>query len=371
MNQYIPLKDNANKAAEFVELFQGRLEELVETNDLPQGMAIAMLANLNFHGKDMPASVFRRLDYDLGWETPEDPVILAEALKRIKDGAVVIDRTTRTKIGDFQLQYNFVRGFRPRREARKTDTPLDLPFNPKGFHLGIKAVDPELFHSVKYDDNLSVDFVFNRYPFAPYHFLWSPNRKNGGHNQYLDPDKDGYLVEAAWDFVTNQGMGNGVRLCYNSNGAHASVNHLHLQGFFLTQDWEPPFEEIARNHDGSSSIDCYFAGTRWIPASDGADGVKDFIREMNDRYAKGEKIAFNFRMGPDGIACFPRKHQGDEGYFRLLQQSPFTTGYAFFEMLGEVISPTADVSVFGQDKTERKIRDLYNALSLEQANSAR
>ena len=92
---------------------------------------------------------------------------------------------------------------------------------------------------------------------------------------------------------------------------------------------------------------------------------------MNDRYAKGEKIAFNFRMGPDGIACFPRKHQGDEGYFRLLQQSPFTTGYAFFEMLGEVISPTADVSVFGQNNTERKIKGLYNALSLEQASSAR
>ncbi len=372
MNQYMPLKDNAREAEKFVELFQGRLEELVGTIDLHPGMGIAMLANLNFHGKDMPASVFRRLDYDLGWETPEDPIILAEALKRITEGKVIIDRTTRTRIGEFQLQYNFVRGFRPRREARKTDIPLDLPFNRKGFHLGIEAVDPELFHSVKYGDDLTVDFVFNRYPFAPYHFLWVPNRKNGGHNQYLDSDKDGYLIEAAWDFVTKQGFGKGVRLCYNSNGAHASVNHLHFQGFFLTRDWEPPFEEIARKHDGSSStIDCYFSGTRWISGSDGAEGLKDFIKEMNYKYAEGEKIAFNLCMTPEGIACFPRKHQGDEEYFKLLRESPFTTGYAFFEMLGEIISPTADVSIFGQDRTERQIRNLYDALSLEQVTSKR
>ena len=364
MNQYLPLKDNTPEAEKFVELFQGKLEELVNTNNLPPGMAIAILANLNFHGKDMPASVFRKLNYDLGWETPEDPTILAEALKRIKEGNVVIDRTTRTKIGEFQLQYNFVRGFRPKREARKTDTPLDLPFNPNGFHLGIDAVDPELFYAVKHDNSLTVDFVFNRYPFAPYHFLWVPNRKDGKHNQYLGAE-DGHLIDLAWDFVTKQGLGNGVRLCYNSNGAHASVNHLHFQGFFLTQDWEPPFEEIVRKHnDSRSTIDCYFAGTRWISKSDCADGVKDFIKEMNDRYAKGEKVAFNFSMSPEGIACFPRKHQGDEKYFQLLQKSQFTTGYAFFEMLGEIISPTSEISVFNQDRTEKQIRELYNTLSL-------
>lgn len=37
-------------------------------------------------------------------------------------------------------------------------------------------------------------------------------------------------------------------------------------------------------------------------------------------------------------------------------------------MLGEIISPTADVSIFDKNRTERQIRDLYNALSLEQPN---
>jgi len=366
------LKDNTKGAEKFVELFQGRLKKLVGTNNLPPGMAIAILANLNFHGQNMPASVFRRLDYDQGWETSEDPIILAEALKRIKDKKVVIDRTKRIKIGEFQLQYNFVRGFRPKRGAKRFDIPLDLPFDPNKFNYGFKAVDPELFHSVKYDNSLTVDFVFNRYPFAPYHFLWVPNRKKRGHNQYLETDKDEYLIEAAWDFVREQGLGKGIRLCYNSNGAHASVNHLHFQGFFLTQDWEPPFETIIREYKAnkvktdnlSGTIDYYFKGTRWISGSDGVDGLKEFIDEMNRRYASGEKVAFNLCIAPEGIACFPRKHQGDEKYFELLQRSPFTTGYAFFEMLGEIISPTADVSIFDKNRTERQIRDLYNALSL-------
>lgn len=389
----MPLKDNTQETKKFIELFQGRLEELINTDNLPPGMAIAILANLNFHGQDMPASVFRRLNYDKGWETPEDPIILAEAKKRIKDGKVIIDKTTRTPIGEFQLQYNFVRGFRPKREARRTDIPLDLPFDPKKFNYGFDVVDPEVFiEGVKYDKNLTVDFVFNRYPFAPYHFLWVPNRKNGEHNQYIDAEENGYLIEAAWDFVTNQGFGKGIRLCYNSNGAHASVNHFHLQGFFLTQDWEPPFEKVIKRYRQDSikgigeikyvqtpegeavgvkkihrqsiapscTIDCYFPGTRWISASDGVNGLKKFVDEMNQKYANGEKIAFNFCMAPEGIACFPRKHQGNEKYFQLLQKSPFTTGYAFFEMLGEIISPTADVPV-----TENQIRELYNVLSLK------
>ena len=376
MNLYMTLKDSTREAEEFVELFQGGLEKLIGTNNLPPGMAIAILANLNFHGRNMPASVFRRLDYDQGWETPEDPIILAEALKRIKGREVVIDRTMRISIGEFRLQYNFVRGFRPKRGAKRLDIPLDLPFNPNKFNYGFKAVNPEVFHSVKYDNSLTVDFIFNRYPFAPYHFLWVPNRKKEGHNQYLDTNKDGYLIEAVWNFVREQGLGKGIRLGYNSNGAHASVNHLHFQGFLLTQDWEPPFETIIRGYKASKvktgnlsgTIDCYLKGARWISDSDGIDGLKEFIGEMNQRYASGEKVAFNLYMSPEGIACFPRKHQGYEKYFELLQRSPFTTGYAFFEMLGEIISPTSDISILDKNRTERQIRDLYNALSLEQAN---
>ncbi|MFZ0033782.1 MAG: hypothetical protein WAK60_02180 [Sedimentisphaerales bacterium] len=351
-----------------IDSFQSKLRRLVKTKGLPPGMAIAIMTNLNFHGQDMPADVFNRLDYSLGFETPDDPIVLGEALKRISDGKVKIDRTTRVNIGDFVLQYNFVRGYRPKRGARKVNIPLDKAFNPKDFNYARKECDPEKFASRKYGRNLLVDFLFNRYPFAPYHFLWIPNRKTGRHNQYLSPVKDAAIIEAAWRFVAEDGLGEGIRLCYNSNGAHASVNHFHLQGFFLTDDWEPPIEHFIRNHDGSSGLlHCHFPGARWISKSDGVKGLKSFIAEMNRRYHKyKENIAYHFCIAPEGIACFPRKHQGDEKYFALLEKAPFTTGYAFFEMLGEIISPTADILSSGRHKMLKKqVKDLYRALSIE------
>ena len=97
--------------------------------------------------------------------------------------------------------------------------------------------------------------------------------------------------------------------------------------------------------------------------------MKEFLTEMNKRWETGEKLAFNMYLTPNGAACFPRKHQGDKGYISQLQQSPFTTGYAFFEMLGEVISPVSITELTKDDDvredTEQKIQALYNSLSLE------
>lgn len=169
-------------------------------------------------------------------------------------------------------------------------------------------------------------------------------------------------------YVTSGEYGNDIRLAYNSLDAHASVNQLHFQGFFLTQDWQPPFEMILEKHNGSPTIDCYFKNIRWITASEGVDGIKEFLTEMNKRRETGEKVAFNIYLTPKGIACFPRKHQGDEEYFSQLQQSPFTTGYAFFEMLGEVISPvsiTELLKVNNRTDIKRRIQSLYDHLSLE------
>ena len=71
-------------------------------------------------------------------------------------------------------------------------------------------------------------------------------------------------------------------------------------------------------------------------------------------------------MTPKGILAFPRKHQGDSDYFKLLQKASFTTGYAFFEMLGEVISPSKEViSIFDPiNNLEDQIIQLYKAASL-------
>jgi hypothetical protein len=390
MPRYLQLKHSTPKAEKFIGEFEGNLDDLVngKKGSLPAGVAITAIANLNFHGQDIPAAIFSRIDY-AGRFGQDERSVLREVFGRIEGGKASIDKPVRTEIGNFVIQYNFIRGYRPRREARKDDTALDTPIKfderskPQGFNYTLPDIELEQF-SHRDLDGVQVDFLFNRYPFAPGHFLFVPNRKPQDlrqmHNQYLVPDADAALLESAWNFVVSGEYGDGVRLAYNSLGAHASANHLHFQGFFLTSDWEPPFEQVARDHgDSSGRMKCYFPDAMWITKSDGLSSMREFITEINAKWAEGinagktpgENVAYNLYLTPNGVACFPRRHQGNQKYFALLESSPFTTGYAFFEMLGEIISPTADISIFGQNKIERQIRDLYTALSLEQANSAR
>jgi len=359
------------KSVEFFEQFKGRLNELLKTEGLPPGVAITLIANLNFHGQDIPADIFEGIDYSNGYGSPDNEAVLKTVQRMIQDGQP-LRQPVREKIDEeFSLQYNFIRGFRPLRGARRLDIALNEPIQfdnkgkPKGFNYTSEECTLEKFTTLPYD-RMPVDILFNRYPFAPYHFLWVPNRIPDDlkdiHNQFLDPEKDKAIIQAAWDTVTKQGFGQGIRLCYNSNGAHASANHLHFQGFFITQGWEPPFEKFIRFCDDPSRKlkDCYFKGVRWLSKSDGAPGLEDFISEMNRR----DGAAYNLCLTPSGIACFPRKHQADEEYSTMLEQSKWTTGYAFLEMLGEIISPTQDVLDMDKIVLKGEIRRIYDILQL-------
>jgi hypothetical protein len=390
MARYLQLKHSTPQAEAFIGDFEGRLDELLKTGELPPGVAITVIANLNFHDQDIPAVAFNRIDCKNGYGSKENEAVLAQVQKNIRDGIVRIDRPRKIPIGEFLLQYNYIRGFRPLRGAQRKDIHLDEPIQFdydkgqfKDFNYTNAECSAEQFATVTHE-GMPIDILFNRYPFAPYHFLWVPDRRpkdvRNIRSEFLHPEKDAAIIEAAWYLVTEQGFGNGIRLCYNSNGAHASANQLHLQGFFVTQDWEPPFEEIVRQHDGSSGKlkDCYFQGARWLSKSDGVPGLIDFVDEMNRKYreylehpSERERVAYNLCLTPSGIACFPRKHQADEQYFRLLEKAKFTTGYAFFEMLGEIISPTSDALSMDKTVLKKEIRNLYDALSLEQVRGER
>jgi len=280
-------------------------------------MLITTMAQKNFLGDDLPAKMFRKIDYDAGFETPDDQVMIGELLKTINQGKVVIDKPYRINIGEHRLQYNFVREYRPKRAARIKDVRINEPFNPSKFNFSVDICEPGVFDSIRNGGDSSIDLLLNRYPFAPYHFLWVPNRKDGQHNQYLDPQKDSHIIEAMWQFVSKSGLGDNIRFGYNSNGAHASVNHLHFQGFFVTDDWAPPIDRIIHNSISPDAID-YFPGAKWISGCNGTTAVlKDFITEMNSLHEKEKDIAYNLYITPKGIACFPRKSQGNPEYFAL------------------------------------------------------
>jgi hypothetical protein len=361
--EYPKARTITRRAEEITAAFQEKLNSLTyQKEKIAPSMIVTILANLSLHGLDVPASIFSKLDYDKDFEVPDDAVVAGEACKKIKGGVVEIDKIIRVDIGEFQLQYNPIRGYRPRRMARKKSVPLYVPFDPEGFHYALKCCDDEVFLKTTVS-GLKVYLLFNRYPFAPYHFLWIPDRF-GQHSQFLDPAKDGLILREACAYVMEDGKDSSVRLCYNSLGAHASVNHLHFQGFLITEQWQPPFEKCIENHiklhgGASGPIDCYFKGALWLSKNDSVEQLQSFIKEMN-----ACKRPYCLYITPEGIACFPRRAQDYDPYFKLLEQSPFTTGFAFFEMLGEIICTNKEVLTFEKSQIERSIVELYDALSV-------
>jgi len=342
--------------------FIGKLDEISTTKKLHPGMMITLLANYNFHDKDMPAYVFNNIDFTKEWETPEDPEIAAQAVRRIKNGKVHIERTVREDIGIYKLQYNEVRGYRPKRHATANTIAIDQPFDKNKFHLGKKEVEPGIFQSEDMN-GIKMDFIINRYPFAPYHFLLVPERKKN-HNQYLDPKNDRHILDASWSLVKE--LGKGAMLGYNANGAHASVNQLHFQGFMYLRSWQLPIEKTLMNMDlkRSQPLDKYLPGGRWISKTDGIDGLCDAIAEMNAR-SKKEHLSYNFSLKPQGIAFFPRRHQSHPEYLTVLQKTDFTTGLAFFEMHGEIICPIKDISLYRRQYLSKEIEKTYHAAALQ------
>lgn len=396
MAKYLNLKPSDSKGRQFADEFEGALENLLKQLELPAGAAVLLISNLNFHNQPIPADIFSRINYK-GKFNKEDRDVLKEVFGTIEEGVCRIDRPERISLGDSVFQYNFIRGFRPRRNAALSDVALNLPIEyengkPKGFHYGLSGIEKEIFSS-KEMNGLKVDFLFNKYPFAPGHFLFVPDRmpklnpatgNNEIHNQYLDSksEKDREILRAAWDFITSGEYGDSVRLAYNSQGAHASANHLHFQGFFITQDWEPPIEKILRAKNIEKELNDYFPGFVWIPKSEGVEKLISFIRQYNDEWqirekagkSLGENIAYNFYLTPKGAVFFPRKHQGNEKYFGTLKECQFSTGYAFFETLGEIICPSKDIfsldngkitGIADKVKTQEQARSLYSALNLE------
>lgn len=359
-------KDVAQQSDRLIEAFQKTIEKVVNSYIITHGLSIVAMANLNFHEVEIPVNIFRNIDY--GKIGDEDAVVLGELVKSIKSGKVVIDPPVRTKIGPFQLQYNFIRGYRPKGAARMVDVPLNKPLDPEDFNFTKPVLQSEKFYSMKIDD-IKFDFFFNKYPFAPYHFILVPNKEEL-HNQYLDPKNDGRIMRAVSKIINNGSFGDSIRLGYNSYGAHASRNHLHWQGFFVGDGWEPPFEEVIRTMplESDKIIEGHhLQNSLWIPNSERADeSLEAHIQEVNERYQRGEDIRFNLYYSPQGIAFFPRRSQGNPTYFELLQNSPFTTGYAFFEMLGEIICPDKTVfDSYSKKKDEKAIRTLYDSLSVD------
>ena len=217
--------------------------------------------------------------------------------------------------GPWEVQFNQLRSFRPRRISAQVPQTLHVPFDEAGFHFNKPFMQKESFWSGKLSGRHAT-LYYNKYPFADFHGLLVPERESCL-PQFLTEAHHHYVWQVTLDLSrTLEGVGFG----YNSLGAFASVNHLHFQMFVkpaglsvMSADWQ---------HNG---------GTTLYPAScavfDSAASAWNFLCGLHEK-----NTPYNLLYGKGRVYVFPRMKQG------CYQQPDWTSGFAWLEMAGGMIT---------------------------------
>lgn len=230
-------------------------------------------------------------------------------------GTTGIQKAERKKVGPWLTQFNHVRYFRPRRSAGKPASgPLMVPFNPRGFHYGLPAVNPEVVASGKLG-GMETDLVINQYPFFRLHGLLVPER-GSHHPQFLDREKHYWAWRVFASLEHLSGVGGG----YNSLKSFASVNHFHIQ-MFVEPEGLPITDSVWQHNGGSIPY----------PASVVAFSNPDRAWEWIDQANRADK-PYNLLYTPERMFCFARIDQG------TYDQPYWTSGLACSEMCGSFIT---------------------------------
>ncbi len=349
--------------AEIRGAFHGQLRKIARMPKMDPGLALLLLSNLGMWGAKLSPDFFGRIDFDPG-RTSDDQQRMVRAI--IQRGERDIEPPERVGIEEFMVQHNGIRGLRPDREAEKTDVKINEPFDTDSFNY-LKTGPGECFKRTEIG-NMRFDLFFNLYPFAPFHFILVPEKEKQ-HSQFFSGEQDfaRKALTSAWILVRGCRDPN-LRLGFNAMGAHGSVNHFHFHGFFVNPEWQMPIDAFIE--ENGSLRGWHIKHSVWLPAS--TPGIVEktllHIRRMHELYQRGERVSFNLYITPQGIGIMPRRHQGVSNYFDKMSASGFTTGFAFYELLGEIICPSQ--AVFDQflqgKKSGRDIREIFDALSLDE-----
>lgn len=254
----------------------------------------------------------------LGHEPREAPDDLLVFLKLMALGDVGECAAQRRAAGPWEVQFNLLRAFRPRRMSDSVGGGSRQAFDPYAFNFNKPFLRSETFWRGELLGR-EVDLLYNKFPFIDLHGLLVPEREQCL-PQFLSQGYHDY----AWTLCHDLAPGlPGLGLGYNSYGAYASVNHLHLQMF--VRDAGLPIERPQWRHNG---------GDRDYPAAcirfDRADEAWKYLDELHRR-----EHPYNLLYRPGCMYCLPRARQG--GY----EHSPWTGGYAWYEMSGGVVAYNA------------------------------
>jgi len=309
----------------FRKAFEQGLDSLLEVGGLNH--FILVLANASFD-----ASMFERLrerlftqndvlfdrlrqSFERGCRIDEAEDDLLVFLKIASIGFDRLSMTEQRNVGQWEVQFNQLRSFRPLRNSQRTIHSIHMPFDEQGFHFNKPFLQQEIIWSGKLLGEV-VDLFYNKYPFVDLHGLLVPDRYKCL-PQYMAWETHEYV----WRLVHYLGKTMpGVKVGYNALGAFASINHLHLQ--LCVRNRQLPVEDRSWNHNGGDEaypVNCL--------AFDDADAAWATIDRLNE-----ENQAYNLLYTPDRMYCMPRKKQGE---FLLAQWS---NGFSWYELCGGMIT---------------------------------
>ena len=254
--RYDSLSRNSNVEAQIQRAWTAHLEKMSQWDRVPAHSAVVLMSNLAFLKRNLGAGIFGRIDSNPISE--EHAVVLSELSKKIDDGILPLNPPERIRAGRFTVQFNEIRGFRPAREGARSDVRIDETF-PYGRFNFFRIDKSEKFHFL-WINGMAFHFYLNMYPFAPYHFSLLPQMAELK-SQSLDGKRD--VLKNVCELVKRCPN---MRIGFNALGTHASVNHLHFQGFFAEGGWQVPIDEHLKQH--GSLMDWPLKHSVWISAFD-------------------------------------------------------------------------------------------------------
>lgn len=246
------------------------------------------------------------------------PVVEEDLLVFLKLHAVGFDRLQPTEAriaGPWEVQFNQLRSFRPKRITTQVPGSLKVAFDVNGFHFNKPFMQKESFWAGSLCGR-EATLYYNKYPFTDFHGLLVLERE-AGLQQFLSEENHHYLWQTTRELGrTLAGSGFG----YNSLGAFASVNHLHFQMFVKPAGF--PVMQQHWQHNGGSvpyPADCV--------AFETPDAAWEFLSELH-----AGDTPYNLLYSSGRVYVFARRKQG------TYAQPEWTSGFSWHELAGGMIT---------------------------------
>jgi hypothetical protein len=232
--------------------------------------------------------------------------------------------------GRFFVQCNPGRALR--RAAARQFRSVCEPFDPARFHFGRRCIRADEVLMELTIDALPVSILVNVSPFGHNHFLIVVDPEGQSPQQL-----DAVALHAAHRVLDGSTRPDLV-IGFNSLGACATVNHLHLQGVYFrgqgVDDDQMPSERAPRTQlatpPGLAELDDYPVHG-WVVQGEAGSRVATTLAVVQE--LQRANLPHNVLLSPRNTIVMPRRHQDEVGIE--------ASGLAFLELNGEMII-TAD-----------------------------